>query len=346
MKKNSFLVALTWTLIFLAGNRDGAAGEYASALPAWSMMPVDAAEYTQDNSALLSPADSDQNPCDAGLTLDSGNPLHAAQAIEICKIAANLDDWGLTTAEWVMADGSIMTTDPDYHLGHGILPGFGANVTVRKGERMLALSSGTARQPTDPGYEAVFTGYIKGYESNYPSGFPVAVPSCSGSCSATASPTHDDAALKVTLRVPPLVDGFSFDFKFYAADYPAYICTHYNDWFIAILDPAPAGQPDGNIALDSTGNPITVNSYNLQVCAAASCYTCPLGTSDLVGTGFEGHGATGWLTASADGVPDTLITLRFAIHDSGDGAFDSTVLIDNFRWHWLPPSLWLPLVSR
>ena len=40
---------------------------------------------------------------------------------------------------------------------------FGPNVNVRRGERMLALSSGAARQPTDPGYLPP-SGYDKQYE--------------------------------------------------------------------------------------------------------------------------------------------------------------------------------------
>ena len=44
-------------------------------------------------------------------------------------------------------------------------------MNVQAGKKMLALSSGTARQPTDPGYQDV-SGFDKGYTSASPQGFP------------------------------------------------------------------------------------------------------------------------------------------------------------------------------
>jgi hypothetical protein len=290
----------------------------------------------------------DLGPCDAGLAIDSSDPVDAAQAIDICKIAAGPSDWGLISATWVMADGSAAVSLPNYGLGHGILSGFGDNVSVLQGERLLALSTGTARQPADPGYVAVDTGFEKGYAGTHPDGFPKGINTCMGLCPVTDIP-YDDAALEVVLRVPPAASGFAFDFKFYATDYPYWTCSEFNDWFVAILDPIPDGLPDGNIAFDSMGNPVRVNDDLLNVCAPstnAPCYTCLLGTSELQGTGFEGHAASNWLTASAPAEAGTEITLRFAIFDSGDATYDSTVLIDNFRWLWLPARAWLPLVLK
>lgn len=86
----------------------------------------------------------------------------------------------------------------------------------------------------------------------------------------------------------------------------------------------------------------------LQECtpdAGLGCYTCPLGNTGLQDTGFDSHAASPWLTASAAAQSGTEITLRFAIFDSGDATYDSTVLIDNFQW--LEASkLWLPLVVK
>lgn len=196
----------------------------------------------------------------------------------------------------------------------------------------------------DPGYVgAADPGFDKGYGGNHPDGFPKGAVSCIGVCPAGGDP-RDAAALEVKLRVPVVAQGLSFDFKFYTSEYPTWICSQYNDLFVAILDPIPPGLPEGNIAFDALGNPVSVNSGFLEVCApdpGAACYMCYGGTAELQGTGFEGHGATGWHTTMAPVDPGSLITLRFAIYDSGDGAFDSTVLIDNFRWLY---RLWLPLV--
>ncbi len=105
-----------------------------------------------------------------------------------------------------------------------------------------------------------------------------------------------------------------------------------------MLDPKPASLPDGNIAFDQDGNPISVNNSMLQVCKAQSAggksFTCPLGDSTLQKTGFEGHAATGWLTTTmpVDTLKGKTITLMWAIWDQGDGILDSTALVDDFEW--------------
>ncbi len=217
-------------------------------------------------------------------------------------------------------------------------------MAARNGDRLLALSTGNARRPSDPDWVAPVLGTDKGYTGNNPAGFPEATTTCLGECPLTGPP-HDDAALAVTIRVPWFASGFSFDYKFYTANFPSYICAKYVDWFVAILDPIPQGQTDGNIAFDPNGYPIGNNSL-LQVCApnpAADCYLCELGTAELQGTGYENYAGSPWLTATASVEKNTVITLRFAIYDSEDGRYDSIVLIDNFQWS---VSLFLPLIMR
>src|SRR5262249_33082844 len=106
-------------------------------------------------------------PCDSNLAIDDMDPFNAAAAAELCKKATGPKDWGVITATWVMVDGSPAINNPNFHLGHGNLSTFGPNVNVQAGLRMLALSSGTARRPTDPGYQDV-SGFDKGYTSGSP----------------------------------------------------------------------------------------------------------------------------------------------------------------------------------
>jgi hypothetical protein len=68
--------------------------------------------------------------------------------------------------------------------------------------------------------------------------------------------------------------------------------------------------------------------------AGGKTFDCALGTDQLAGTGFETGAATGWLVTQAPAEPNTQITLRFVVYDSGDGVLDSTTIIDGF--HWLP----------
>ena len=156
--------------------------------------------------------------------------------------------------------------------------------------------------------------------------------------------TYDGIALELEIRVPTNAHAFSFDFNFFTYEYPDYVCQQYNDFFVALMWPVHTDKAlNNNISFDHLGNPVSVNNGFLEVCKAGEHkgkkYDCPKGTSELVGTGFDGRGATGWLTTSTPVVPGEVIKLRFAVWDAADDGFDSTVLIDNFTWHLdnLPP---------
>ncbi len=310
--------------------------------PAPGAMPVD---YNCDGMI------GNGTPCDMGLDVASMDPTDAARAVDLCKTSSGMpNDWGVVSAKWVMADGSPPpTTHPEvdnFHLGHGMLSAFGSTIKTRQGARMLGLSSGTARQPTDPGYQDV-QGFDKGYTGNSPMGFPKESPACPGSL--TGQP-HDPTGVELTINTPSNVKGFSFDFDFFTYEWPGFICSTFNDFFVAILSPIPMGQTDGNISFDSMGNPVSVNNAFLSVCgctgnppspciAGGKTFTCPLGDLDLIGTGFgfdttggQDHGSTGWLTTTAPVAKNSQIVLRWAVYDSSDGILDTSTLIDNWQW--------------
>jgi hypothetical protein len=298
--------------------------------------------------------------CDANLAVDDADPIHAANAIELCMPLTDPKKWGLKSATWVLPDGSppsaltiVEVGSPpqplqtmaqalaNYDLGHGILSKLGANVKVQAGVRMLGLSSGTAREPTDPNYFDV-SGFDKLYTVNSPMGFPKESPACPNV--VTGQP-HDGVALELAIVAPTNATGFSFYFNFLTYEWPTWICSIYNDFFTALLYPIPMGQTDGNITFDSMGNPVTVNNAFLTVCGPPGTYggknfTCPLGTMDLIGTGFgidtaedmHNHGSTFWLETKAPVDRHEDFTLRFAVYDSSDGVYDTTVLVDNFQW--------------
>jgi hypothetical protein len=274
--------------------------------------------------------------CDALLLLDSEVALDAAQAMGFCN--------DVIAARWVQPDGSELPDNVNVPLGWGILDGFGPNVSPRIGDKFLALSSGAARQPTDPGYRSP-SGFDKGYTTGFPEGFPKESPSCPGVVSGVP---RDGVGVEFELEVPDWAQGLAFDFYFYTFEWPSFICSQYNDFFVALLDPPPPGQSDGNISFDQLGNPVSVNNAFLSVCgcfggppcnAGGKTFDCAGGTDELMGTGFEGHAGTGWLTTKAPVEPGSTISIRFAIWDSGDGILDSTVLIDNFRWVAEPPEV-------
>lgn len=293
-------------------------------------------------------------PCDSAIALDTPNPVDGARAVELCKTSTGTTDWGVVEAQWVMPDGAAPpsgTALVNFHLGHGVFGQFGTNVNVQAGGNMLALSSGTARNPTDPGYQSV-NGFDKQITGGNPQGFPKESPACPGTITGTP---HDGAALEVSIRTPANAQGFSFNFNFFTYEWPGFVCSSYNDFFVALLSPIPAGQADGNISFDSQGNPVSVNNAFLEVCgcgtgnpppapgcfAGGKTFPCALGNTSLMGTGFgsddpqaygQDHGSTYWLQTTAPVAPNSLITVRWGVYDSGDGVLDTTTLIDNWQW--------------
>ena len=297
-------------------------------------------------------------PCDKGLNVASTDAFDEAKAIGLCKKSKGAlwpsgpVDWGVVTAQWTSLDQSAPPANPKYALGHGIVTAFGKNVKVQEGSAMMVISSGTARQPTDPGYSSV-GGFDKQITMPFPKGkFPKESPSCPG---VTTGAAHDGAATVLKIRVPSNAHGFKFNFNFYTFEWPGFVCSTFNDFFVAMLDPIPMGLIDGNIVFDKQKNPVSVNNAFLEVCgcsngppcqAGGKNFTCALGDTTLLGTGFgkdgpmpnmpnqfgQDHGSTMWLETQAPVEPNKEMTIEFAAWDSGDGILDSTALIDNFTW--------------
>ena len=287
--------------------------------------------------------DDEPTKCDANLKIDSTDGFDAAKAMDLCrKTTSNATGkqrtWGVISATYSLPDGTT-TTSTNFPLGHGIVSHFGAdpqkpaNSQPQLGSSMFAISSGTARNPSDPGYQSV-SGFSKGFGSAPPQGYTPKT----GGCSASNS-LFDGMALKLVIRVPTNANSFTLNSVFFTYEWSTFVCTSYNDYFALLMSPKPAKLSDANIVFDQQGDAVSVNNAFLQVCGPPGTYggknfTCPQGTSMLTGTGFEGHGATGWLTTT---VPvDTLrgqeITLFAAVWDAGDGILDSTAVLDNFQW--------------
>jgi len=314
--------------------------------------------------------DDEPGECDTGLPLD-GDPIAGARALGICRMASATAQgkdrtWGLVKAAYVFPDGTTAaiargdntcgrTGDPPNPLSHGILPSFGERVKPRAGAAMVALSSGIARSGTNrhathgesPDEAEMCT------RSRTPAGFPVSSYSTCGDLDAPTGATNanDAIALELVIRVPTNAASLSFDFDFYTFEYNEFVCTDYNDAFVALLYSKAPGLPaNHNIAFDSQMNPVSVNNGFVEVCTPwqyegmkgnmpfTRDFPCKLGVLDLARTGFEGHAATGWLQTQTNVVPGEELTLRFAIWDAGDEILDSTVLIDNFRWDAKPGS--------
>jgi hypothetical protein len=152
------------------------------------------------------------------------------------------------------------------------------------------------------------------------------------------TPVFDGVLLRLRVRVPTNANTISFNFAFLTSQFPD-VCTAYNDHFLALLTTNAAGVPaDRNIIFDSLNRPMTVETVWYQICKAVTYQPCPLGAGRLAGTGFDtvGGGATDWLTSQALVVPGEIITLEFYLFDVGDHGWDTTVLLDNLQWLFIP----------
>ena len=161
------------------------------------------------------------------------------------------------------------------------------------------------------------------------------MPACGGLQLANAA--FDGISLEVRIRAPSNAKSFSFAHQFFTTDYPDGVCNSFDDVFAVLMSPKPAGSPDGNLVLDAQGGALTANAASLiQACAPGThnglTFSCPLSVAPLAGTGFEGHGSTGWLRTHVPVTGGAELTLRFAIWDSGDHTNDSTVLLDGFTF--------------
>ena len=280
----------------------------------------------------------------AALKLEAFNPYEYAQAIGLCRFttaeATGKDKrWGVIDAKLVRADG----IGAPQRVQHGIFQKFGSWVSPQEGSNFVVLSSGTARPPTssewvaprDPSFAT--TSVVVP-----PAGWPRNTAGCPAPFDKSA---NDSVNLRLTIRVPTNAKAFSFDFNFYSSEYITYVCSEFNDTFVALLESKTPMNPTfgKNICRDNLGNPINVNSGFFEVCTPGTSksgtkYACPKGVTELAGTGFwndaspQDYGATSWLQTKSPLVPGETITIQFMIWDTGDHVLDSSVLIDNWKW--------------
>lgn len=313
--------------------------------------------------------DAVDSPCDTSLGIGSSNAEDAARAMGLCTFTTEESrSWGVISARYTQASGSGF---PDSELQYGVLPSLGAAGAIA-GSNLVALSSGLARapgqasymnnscscfgQPVDPRCDPFFEDCDpcspRALTPHAPAtGFSSRSSSCPG---VRGGDPFNSVALELRIRVPTNAQSFVFRSSFYTTEYPAYICSEYNDYFVVLRQNGGTWE---NIVFDTMQNPVSVNSGFLAVCSPGTYggrqFTCPMGTGLLANTGFSddslcqgdrlsndpslprgGHigGSTGWLRTQASVEPGGILVLRFAIWDSADGNLDSTAIIDGWEW--------------
>jgi len=303
------------------------------------------------------PDDAEPGPCGSLVAkLNGVTAIDVANAMDLCQTTtANppkpQKKWGLLAATYQLGNGADpgaqLTNYQDYQAAimsqYGYLNGNPAdpNNPPKKGPTMAGISSGRMRYVGQQDYVLPQGGTGFNFTSSCPGDYIAAhggsLPSsqgCSGNCFG-GNTCNDSILVRLKVRVPTNAQSMSYDFRFFSAEYPDYLCSTFNDFYLALLTTGAPGIPvDKNVSFDALGNAVSVNNGFFEVCQPAGCFACLGGTQDLIATGMDGNigGGTKWLTTDAPVVPGETITLELVVFDVGDTAFDSLALVDNFRW--------------
>jgi hypothetical protein len=305
--------------------------------------------------------------CDLELEDDDLDPERAIRAFGLCGARSSVASGrqGLNRASFARLDPGKQGLGDPRQLW---LPERFGQILPREGARMLVLSTGVARDAKARDYTPecdVFGGMLGTGSSGSggvppPEGFPRDAKACSKQPSSEGALAYDDVVLELELRAPFNASAFAFDSMFLTHEYPDFVCSRYNDFFVVLMDPEPEqADEDGNVLFDVNQDAIGVNSALLSVCEAAEprrvarTVACEQGAALLKDTGYGakeascgeprngkdiGGAATGWLHTEMPVRAGRTFKLRFVLWDSGDPQLDSTVLLDDFRWLDTAPS--------
>jgi len=317
-------------------------------------------------------ADNPIPACDDGLASDSADTLDYARALDLCQFTeeepATPEEqvWGVISADLLLADDSGIP-DP---AARSLRDGFGNTVTTQFGERLVVLSTGHAADnagDANPGFAAFQQGTALGETSPMPADWLAAnggnIPNAPGCPDPAAEGAFNPVNLRLRMRAPTNANSFSVQMYFFSSEYPEYVCTEFNDFFVTLVDSSDGENPaDGNIAIYDDGAqtwPVGINLVSaaaglftvcdngpIAQCGTGGNYAGCVSPAELAGTGFDvvtggqftcvpdapTGGGTGWLTMTGNVEPGEVFEIRFIIWDTSDEIFDSLVLLDDWEW--------------
>jgi hypothetical protein len=265
--------------------------------------------------------------CD-GSNTGRNDPTSLTQSIELCD------------KRFVK---SALMNGPSDARARNVMANFGI-LKPQKGANMMLLSNGVAVDEMGSGFVNPQDGTILADNNTFANPLPNLMGASGCGQPGAVDTVNDYTELVIQLKAPTNAKSFSFNFQFFSGEYPDYVCTEFNDEFLAIVQSSKTYPQPTNISFDASMNPITVNSGFFIVCVNGTTpqeMHCTQPPSNNNGTGYETAldpienipgGSTGWLTTTAPILPGEDITLRFVIFDEGDHRLDSAVLIDNFQW--------------
>jgi len=181
--------------------------------------------------------------------------------------------------------------------------------------------------------------------------------------------TYNEMEWRLTLEAPDEAHGFGFKYVFFSEEYDDYISTTFNDKFYVFLEAGSTNSGEKSVInFTSCREPDTYYDFicedGMVGCEPGEkyCYIainsalsdccwyngCPLGYSWDVGTDISGTGyecaadqmsdsnawgsSTGWLQTTWPINPGETFNITFHVHDTGDGIFDSEMILDSFQF--------------
>jgi hypothetical protein len=286
--------------------------------------------------------------CDTGLSLTSAVGDDFAKAMDLCKFTSATatgaaKTWGVITGTSKVVQAN--TTSAPVARQYGIMDYFGnaAYNGAKKGQKLAAFSSGAARYTGQSNFVTA-QGHCGSYSAGTSSAVPCGLAWNKGGCAAGTA-GNNSSGLTFQVRVPTNAKCMSFRFHFISSEYPEWICTPYNDTFVAMLKSKSMVPGTGccgtspsincNISYGANFTPVSVNNDLFIVPGCSTC-TSPI----LAGTGYEGScggflkgGSTDWLYSFAPVTPGEIATFHSSIWDTADQVWDSTVLMDSWDWY-------------
>jgi hypothetical protein len=259
--------------------------------------------------------------CDNALASNSSDPLQFAAALDLCQATTEPGvAWGVISASLTLASGSGIPADQS----HAIRPSFGSGNMPQAGAAMAVLSTGAAAAPgqTNPAYVSFQTGANNGKSSAAPADWLAsnggAFPNAPGCPPPPGTSVVDPVMLTMRIRVPSNAHSFRLAMNYFSSEFPEYVCSAFNDFFVALLDSGYAGTPanpaDKNLALYRAPGgavyPVGTNLAYGDTGLFTQCKNGPIGcasgaTSGTINTcaSTAGLTGTGMDVANPTGIP-------------------------------------------
>ena len=153
---------------------------------------------------------------------------------------------------------------------------------------------------------------------------------------------HDAVELELKLIAPLGTTGFSFDMVLMSMEFKPAGTSYDDKVYVFLTAPGTTGGLKTIINFTPCKDPDAY--YDFEDDGQTWCYlspatayqeSCPAAETDLTGTGYgcsTFSNSTGWLRTTWPIYGGEFFTLTFHVHDTTDGKYDSTILLDNFQW--------------